>query len=431
VASFCTDGLSAPKSGVQGQVTATAEAVALILGLRGLVVPAAIASAIAIGINFAAPAFCAADPPVDPQPTQTDLFNALQFSNPSVSLPALFKYQQWFLSHYWYEICACTNGTTPQPPPLSPPGSSTSSPGLPAGRNEPCWDNAFTVDRAATTVAQLIDATPQLLPTAGPSILINGVVVGSGSFNNVPVWPIPTTASQFHASATGIGVDGTLTQFQQMASSFVTYNSATTAVNSALFGQADNLGARSFTMVRGDGSVWPPGSTHWSVSTGVPGVTSPSSTHQQLAYQISGVCSGPALEPGCCPPDPNIDAQLKMIIQYLQYLINQQQPRTSTRWNDGTRHTGLINSGRLVLQAGVTAVRVEVTTVPPTVSTIPGNPQFFWDLGFVTPIAADIPLRGQRIVFNPENFSLPIQADGISWTLAAGAVIDLVELVPG
>ena len=77
MASFCSGGLSEPKPGVVGQIVGSIDAVAAVLALSGLELPAGLTALIAAGINFYAPAFCGADPPVDPQPTQQDLFDAL------------------------------------------------------------------------------------------------------------------------------------------------------------------------------------------------------------------------------------------------------------------------------------------------------------------------------------------------------------------
>jgi hypothetical protein len=73
---------------------------------------------------------------------------------------------------------------------------------------------------------------------------------------------------------------------------------------------------------------------------------------------------------------------------------------------------------------------VEISTIPPGIDVHPGDPQFYFDLGFITPIAVNVPLRGQRLVFNPQSFALPQFADGLAWTLPVGAVINLVELLP-
>jgi hypothetical protein len=102
----------------------------------------------------------------------------------------------------------------------------------------------------------------------------------------------------------------------------------------------------------------------------------------------------------------------------------------STSWVDGVRHDNLSGAGHLELVDAATAVRVEVSVVPPGVSLTPGDPNFFWDMGFITPLAIDVPLRGQRLVFNPEIFLIPPQTTGVAWSIPAGGIISIIELLP-
>jgi hypothetical protein len=140
-------------------------------------------------------------------------------------------------------------------------------------------------------------------------------------------------------------------------------------------------------------------------------------------------CSGPSVSAPCCPPD---DYSQTILVNILNKVSNISTSGSSapTSWRDSTRHTALTGSGRLVFTAGTVGVRVEVTTITAGIDVHPGNPAFYFDMGFITPIAIDVPLRGQRLVFNPQSFAMPQFADGISWTLPAGAVINLIELQP-
>lgn len=430
MASFCSGGLSSPKSGVVGQVTATVEAVAATLALAGLELPAGVVALIGAGINFYAPTFCANDPPPDPHPTQQDLADALNWGVPSVNLPAIFKYQQWFLSHYWYDICQCTNGATPVSPVLSPPGQSTDSPRLPTGPNQPCFQNSYSDSfPVQASGVRTHDLTGQLLPTSGSPILVqmplNGNVV-----DNQPAWPISPTVTEFSAVGTRHQQDTSMNVGSQLATTFLTYSAAGAFLGSLLLLQNGSQETNTTVVRKGAASVWPAAATHYAITS----VTAASALGPNIALQsdtidVVGTCSGGPLEQACCPPDPSIDARLNQIISYLQFLMGQ-HPTTSTSWTDGIRHTGLTLSGRVQLAAGVTGVRVEVTQVPPTSAIITGDPTFYWEMGFITPIAVDIPLRGQRLVFNPEIFSLPPQTTGVAWSLPQLCTINLVELIP-
>jgi hypothetical protein len=99
-------------------------------------------------------------------------------------------------------------------------------------------------------------------------------------------------------------------------------------------------------------------------------------------------------------------------------------------WHDGVRHTGLSGAGSFVLSGAAIGIRVDMTTLPVGQPPLQGDPTFFWNAGFVTPIALDSPLRGQRLVFEHESMTLPNFTDSIGYTLLNGTVVDITELLP-
>jgi hypothetical protein len=297
--------------------------------------------------------------------------------------------------------------------------------------NAPCFANSWTDSTVAgVTTNAIIDLTNRLIPTAGASIPGNGLVVGSEAGVSAPVWPIPVSVSSFDVLRTIIQKPNSVPVSDWNSASFNTCDSSGNWLAGIGLGNLLDTGPRKTSLSRGLAGVWPTAATYYGVHAahfGSPPFPSPLS---QVSYSTNGVCAGPNLEPGCCPPDPSIDARLNQIITYLQFLMNHQQTGASTGWVDGVRHVGVTGAGHLDFVGKATAVRAEVTTVPPSVSIVTGDPTFYWDLGFITPLAIDIPLRGQRLVFNPEIFAMPPQATGVSWSLTAGAVADLIELEP-
>jgi hypothetical protein len=426
----CGGGASQPKNGVVGEITASVEAVAAILALAGIELPALLVALIGAGIRFAAPQFCGVDPPVDPQPTQQDLVDALNMGDPLRQFAAVAKYQQWFLSRYWYQICECVSASTPTPPALSPPGSSTTNPYLPTGSNQPCFSNSYTdtypVQGAAATIHEL---TPQLLPASGTPITVQ-IVTGNTVHTNQRAWPIPSGVTGVDVHAATLQKDAALS-----ATAGLNVKWSTFTADSASVGQLSLLQANTQNLVDthlrvGQTSVWPQAATHYAIHSGSETAAGANTVQQLATLDTTGICTGSPLEQACCPPDPSIDARLNQIIAYLTYLINHPATATAAKWKDGVRHTGLTGQGRLVFTGPAIGVRIEVTDMPPVPHVDPGNPNFYWDLAFLTPIALDVPLRGYRVVFNPESFALPSQADGISWTLKQARRFDLVELVP-
>ena len=112
---------------------------------------------------------CSTDPPADPGLTAQDALDILNFADPSVSLPAVAKARQWFLSWYWYIVCQCSTISTPAPPTPSNPGDvGSTNPGLPSGPAVACWQASVTVDHVLPTEPGNEQAAwtfvPQLLP---------------------------------------------------------------------------------------------------------------------------------------------------------------------------------------------------------------------------------------------------------------------------
>lgn len=171
-----------------------------------------------------------------------------------------------------------------------------------------------------------------------------------------------------------------------------------------------------------------------------------------VAGSMGFVCSGgePALPfvPPAEPPVPDVPPvplppatctteQLCVLVYEIQQwvlnlTINQNTSLSSShrQWRDGVRHSNLREAGRLTFTAAPIGVRVEVTLGPEPPQLLGGDPPFYWNMGFITPLSDDVPLRGWRLVFGTQSFELPGVADGVSWTLLDGTEIDLVELLP-
>lgn len=134
---------------------------------------------------------------------------------------------------------------------------------------------------------------------------------------------------------------------------------------------------------------------------------------------------------GCTTDD--LCVQVRQIEQYIlnsTIIINTAPELALSDWQDGVRHHNLREAGHLELQAAAVGVRIEVQQLPSPPRTLLGEPDFYWNMGFITPTRRFIALRGWRLVFSPQAFQLPSLADGVSWTLLDGTIMDLVELVP-
>jgi hypothetical protein len=98
---------------------------------------------------------------------------------------------------------------------------------------------------------------------------------------------------------------------------------------------------------------------------------------------------------------------------------------------DGTRHTGLAGGGSLTFVDNAKAVRVEITDLPAGWPQVAQVPPYLWSAGFVTPLAEDVPMRGQRLIYEKQTFPLLPQATGLAWQLPPQLIVDIVELLQG
>jgi hypothetical protein len=175
-----------------------------------------------------------------------------------------------------------------------------------------------------------------------------------------------------------------------------------------------------------------PAEVYWYFLTGF--TNSPGTFGEQSGpcdYGIQVYCGTqlPNTLESCCPPDPGVMLALNNIISMLNKLGVGSKPPIG--WTDGPVHAGLAGAGTITLQGATTiGIRVDMTAPPAGVSVTPGSPAFYWDSGFITPIAIGSPLRGWRLVFNPESFALPEFTDQIGYTLLHGTQITITELLP-
>jgi hypothetical protein len=139
---------------------------------------------------------------------------------------------------------------------------------------------------------------------------------------------------------------------------------------------------------------------------------------------------GTAAPSDCCPPDPDLMITLSNV---LDVVLDIQRALASPAgvYVDGARHANLSGTGSVVLGAKTVAVRVETHPPIPTTIVVPGTPDYYYDMGFVTPYILGSPLRGTRVTFNPHTVTLPTYTDQLGYTLRGGVLVDIVELERG
>ena len=125
----CGGGASGPRSGVSPAIILSATAIeAFLTPLIDPVAATIISGAISASLVIDSNNYCANDPPSDPGITASDLLDIVNYTNPAAMYAATQKFQQWFGSRYWYQICQCNTVSTPTPPALSDPGPVRATP---------------------------------------------------------------------------------------------------------------------------------------------------------------------------------------------------------------------------------------------------------------------------------------------------------------
>lgn len=420
----CGGGPSQARPGLIGNAFSTASGITAFLS-GFLPLPVAIAiGAVAAVETFDVAQFCTIDPPADPGLTAQDMVDFMNPSALNTYLPALQKVRTWWRHVYWWQVCECSTVPTPTMPAPSNPGNQSQNPGLPSGSTQNCYETKAgylaTGVSSGTTVA---DLTAAFLPSSADTISVSLNLEG----HTIPMRAvrIPSGVSAVFAqsqnggAASPAGVnahDGSIHAWgatgNDLGSLAQIFNSQNALVGTAA-----------------QGAPLPTGAQY--ISLGVFNTADVSVSGKEMSWSsdIRYIC-GTQLATPCCPPDPALEFKLNQLFQLVLNLQGQAAASPPTGWTDGIRHSGLEKAGSFHLAPGAIGVRFETSSIPPGFQVSPGDPNFYWDLGFITPFALGSPMRGWRLLYNPHSFHLPDFTDQIGYTLASGVVSAAVELLP-
>lgn len=418
---LCGGGTSSPKPGTANNVLFD---VSLISQGLQIISPWLIPfSALIENFTYNAVASCGTDPPAMPTFSASDALNLIGgILNPNLGV-TLAKVNDALLNYAWGLLCQCDNGTVVPPPTTvgPPPGIQVGGQGAP----QPCATGSLDATPAliasGSQFSKAVDIHAQFLPTDGRRLTITD---SQGSY---PVYGLPTSVTQLDWQA-----------------HYQVYQFCSTIPNKILFLQfftsaGGSLGAYNF-----DNGVTPgidqtgslklstvPTASYWRlVMFNDPAIGGCGVPVGDVRLSIQTWCgTSPGLPSSCCPPD----SSLMNGIQNLQDMIKRiafTHGAGPTSYVDGVTHTGLSGAGSFVLSGDALGVRVTMTTLPTGTPVLAGDPTFYWDAGFITPIAAGSPLRGTRLVFTPQTMLIPLVADSIGYTLLHGTVVSVTELLP-
>lgn len=353
---------------------------------------------VAMSFSWASSQVCAVPQPPDPLLTWEDLYNANNSAAGDAYFQAQDRIRQFFTHVIWPIWCNCQNGTTPPPANPIPPPDPVANPGMPPGVGlQSCavGSSGFLTTHTTESFITLFGDGTHTLPVNASSITVQ-LKYNQRSFPpNVDGgvrFRVYRAIGTTQVTALDVTVNSSIPPYDH------TFSLAVQPTDTFITVSAQSLTAAA--------------TTEW--------------TWISYAYCGGDVPGQP--EQPCCPPDPLLDARLTQIqiaIQALAQLLNQ-----PTSWKDGVRHHGLSGAGSFMLSGPAIGVRVEMTTLPTGVQVSPGNPNFYWDSGFITPYSFDTPLRGGRLVFQTQSFQIPFVTDMIGYTLLHGCVVDIVELLP-
>lgn len=359
---------------------------------------------------------CSNPAPVFPSLTNEDWFNVLSPIHTGDYALSVQRFQQWVTAYMWPTWCQCNDGQPALPSPPTSVPDIDSNPGVPTSPGgSHCSDVTYSLTQAAEGVSPPFhDYTNIWLPLT-QTVTVTPTITG---------WP---TTAQLMPTGT--------TNFQQ---AYSVANQPGISVSPGASGAFFNSAGVQVGSWGGPGCVncslpftpitIPSGAVSWNIAGHNPNA-SPYTFVWELRFDCAG--SGPTqLTQPCCPPDPILEYKLNQVLNVVLNLTSSSTTNPPISWHDGVRHTGLRGAGSFLIDATAIGVRWEVTTPPQGVNVDPGNPDFYWDMGFWTPYALTSPMRGGRLVFLKQSVELPEFTDQIGYTLKHGTVTDAVELLP-
>lgn len=379
--------------------------------------------AFAAGQTFQLNTFCAADPPAVPVFTAGDILEILSgniFNDPVPSQ----KLANLLAIAAWYTFCECATVATPAAP--APPAYPATAPTI----NPPVAPPLAS--GGCLDVTQRIKSQDFQYGPAGGFVEIDisarfflpRTLTVAAAFTGGP-----TTAYAFPATATSIRtISSGVTGATAAGDGHVflnTYSAAGVKLQALTLNTIPaNGGTNDQTAALSAGAVF---GIMWADEF----VTNTTTLEYTLEviFSCTNAPAGTVQQP-CCPPDATLLAQLQLIQNQLNSVLSG-LPSSAHSFALGTVHAGLSGNGSFALVGAAIAVKVELTTIPGRLGRDAGEEVYYFDAGFIIPIAATYPYAGQPIVYSPQLMALPSLTDSIGYTIPADVVVTVTELLRG
>jgi hypothetical protein len=423
VTALCGGGTSGPKPNTAVDVILTATQLASFLTSKVGLWAALVSGTLGV-LTFETGIFCSSDPPAQPTITADEYNALLQLGPPELFQSALSKLRDLVLIAMWYELCACTSVTTPQPPAnlYAPP----TGVGVQDYTTTPCANprSRFTFYPNWQTYDDASNVTRALFPnfefTRSP-----------GTTSQYP----PTDIAPIPASWTGVYSVGELVS----------------GGGPANFGYGINL------LTYNDQKI--PGLTRGDVSvdTVTPVRRNPSSgfdafdkTVQRYfsVHQVSGSssapggvvdaqfffeCSGQSAASITCGTDPVLQALLNQLLELCQRTREDvtllQRYALPFAYVRGPTSSGLTGTGSMALGRSV-GLLIDVLGFPAANKQMLGEPPYIFDLGWVSALTPDGLVDEIRLTREHTTWlsKLIPSAELVGWGLRDGVQIRVTEL---
>lgn len=414
----CAPGTSQPIPGLQTTFYLTGGTLALLASALGLTWLAEVFGFVG-GLSFNLTDICNVDPPADPGLTAADIYCALNpFFNVCDQASALAKLTNLLVRFAWFQWCECVGASTPAAPtvPSAPSGTPTINPVTIIGNqtSTQCFDSGTSLPIGPVTAA-VNYGTWQL-----PGIPVPYTQYFSGGIDQ-PASPLPNPtplSAQFtlhvnnegaHAGTYSLDIiDVTTTTFGTIAAGQINLAAVNSTTTTAIFALSPNTVALA-----------------WQMSPGNVGTQT-----NTFTLDVKFFCNGNAIGGnntlGCCPPDPNLMAAIADIQQLVTFV---QRYLVPFAFVSGTSHAGLTGTSNVGV-AQLIGLLVTVTAYPANPRTSPGNPTYYFDLGWISLSETGGMILEHR-VSQLEFYWFPKEAqlaDHVNWFLNPGVTITIQEL---
>jgi hypothetical protein len=335
---------------------------------------------------------------------------AFPFVDVGAYVTAVAKFYTFIKYWAWFQFCECSTIATPAP--AAAPGAPANLPQLYPSVGTPpfaapCWDK-LAVRQTGGTLALNKNISAALLPPGATRASSNAGIAG---LEIAMPNPRPTHVT---VTATGNNDDpggciDIVVQFSNAAGA-QTGQTGVTVCNGA-------TSTADFDI--------PAASTYWEVGMDTQlGTLSLSASVEVKAF--CGGNTGTTVTAPCCPPDPVLSGQLQQLLVLVTLLQRQLVPFA---YISSTAHAGLTGAGSIVVQ-GLLGVRIDLTTVPGSVTQDASTPPFLFNVGWVSAMDANGFIEETRAHSVHQVWFPRVAADAtlIGYSFTAGVVATITEL---